>query len=53
MTAPQLPSSESSSYKVCLTCVNVDFIQLFQQSADHEPAVCPGGQEGHWHPGLC
>ncbi|RMB92331.1 hypothetical protein DUI87_31204 [Hirundo rustica rustica] len=20
--------------------------------ADHEPAVCPGGQEGQWHPGL-
>ena len=18
----------------------------------HEPAVCPGGQEGQWHPGL-
>ncbi|PKU28498.1 rna-directed dna polymerase from mobile element jockey-like [Limosa lapponica baueri] len=21
-------------------------------SAEHEPAVCPGGQEGHQHPGL-
>jgi len=20
--------------------------------AEHEPAVCPGGQEGQWHPGL-
>ncbi|RMC03569.1 hypothetical protein DUI87_19744 [Hirundo rustica rustica] len=20
---------------------------------EHEPAVCPGGQEGQWHPGLC
>jgi len=23
-----------------------------QQLAEHEPAVCPGGQEGQWHPGL-
>jgi len=23
-----------------------------QQSAEHEPAVCPGGQEGQQHPGL-
>jgi len=23
-----------------------------QQPADHEPAVCPGGQEGQRHPGL-
>ena len=22
------------------------------QPAEHEPAVCPGGQEGQWHPGL-
>ena len=22
------------------------------QSAEHEPTVCPGGQEGQWHPGL-
>jgi len=22
------------------------------QAADYEPAVCPGGQEGQWHPGL-
>ncbi|PKU42217.1 rna-directed dna polymerase from mobile element jockey-like [Limosa lapponica baueri] len=22
-------------------------------SAEHEPAVCPGGQEGQQHPGLC
>ena len=22
------------------------------QSAEYEPAVCPGGQEGQWHPGL-
>ena len=22
------------------------------QAAEHEPAVCPGGQEGQWHPGL-
>jgi len=21
--------------------------------AEHEPAVCPGGQEGQRHPGLC
>ncbi|RMC19165.1 hypothetical protein DUI87_03769 [Hirundo rustica rustica] len=21
-------------------------------AAGHEPAVCPGGQEGQWHPGL-
>ncbi|RMB98864.1 hypothetical protein DUI87_24408 [Hirundo rustica rustica] len=21
-------------------------------AAEHEPAVCPGGQEGQWHPGL-
>ena len=20
--------------------------------AEHEPAVCPGGQEGQWHPGF-
>jgi len=24
-----------------------------QQLAEHEPAVCPGGQEGQRHPGLC
>ena len=24
-----------------------------QQLAEHDPAVCPGGQEGQWHPGLC
>jgi len=23
-----------------------------RQLAEHEPAVCPGGQEGQWHPGL-
>ncbi|TRZ21034.1 hypothetical protein HGM15179_006055 [Zosterops borbonicus] len=23
-----------------------------QQPAEHEPAVCPGGQEGQWHSGL-
>jgi len=23
-----------------------------RQQAEHEPAVCPGGQEGHQHPGL-
>ena len=23
-----------------------------RQPAEHEPAVCPGGQEGQWHPGL-
>jgi len=23
-----------------------------QQPAEHEPAVCPGGQEGQRHPGL-
>jgi len=23
-----------------------------QQLAEHEPAVCPDGQEGHQHPGL-
>ena len=22
------------------------------QSAEYEPAVCPGGQEGQWRPGL-
>ena len=22
------------------------------QSAEYEPAVCPGGQGGQWHPGL-
>ena len=22
------------------------------QLAEQEPAVCPGGQEGQWHPGL-
>ena len=22
------------------------------QPAEHEPVVCPGGQEGRWHPGL-
>ncbi|RMB98957.1 hypothetical protein DUI87_24502 [Hirundo rustica rustica] len=22
-------------------------------AAEQEPAVCPGGQEGQWHPGLC
>ena len=25
---------------------------LVNTSAEHEPAVCPGGQEGQWHPGL-
>jgi len=23
-----------------------------QQVAEQEPAVCPGGQEGQWYPGL-
>jgi len=23
-----------------------------RQPAEREPAVCPGGQEGQWHPGL-
>jgi len=23
-----------------------------RQPAEHEPAVCPGGQEGQGHPGL-
>ena len=23
-----------------------------RQLAEYEPAVCPGGQEGQWHPGL-
>ena len=22
------------------------------QLTEHEPAVCPGGQEGQWHPGF-
>jgi len=22
------------------------------QLAEYEPAVCPGDQEGQWHPGL-
>jgi len=22
------------------------------QLAEYEPPVCPGGQEGQWHPGL-
>ena len=22
------------------------------QLAEYKPAVCPGGQEGQWHPGL-
>lgn len=22
------------------------------QPAEHKPAVCPGSQEGQWHPGL-
>jgi len=22
------------------------------KSAEYEPAMCPGGQEGQWHPGL-
>ena len=25
---------------------------LSEQSAEYEPAVCPGGQEGQWHPDL-
>jgi len=25
----------------------------FGQLSEYEPAVCPGGQEGQWHPGLC
>ena len=24
-----------------------------RQLAEYEPAVCPGGQEGQRHPGLC
>jgi len=23
-----------------------------RQMTEHEPAACPGGQEGQWHPGL-
>jgi len=23
-----------------------------QQMTEHEPTVCPGVQEGQWHPGL-
>jgi len=23
-----------------------------RQLAEYEPTVCPGGQEGQWHPGL-
>ena len=23
-----------------------------EQSAEYDPAVCPGGQEDQWHPGL-
>jgi len=23
-----------------------------QHPSEHEPAVCPSGQEGQWHPGL-
>jgi len=25
---------------------------VVQQPGEHEPAVCPGGQEGQRHPGL-
>ena len=25
---------------------------ISQQLAEYEPAVCPGGQESQWHPGL-
>ena len=27
-------------------------IALFSSGFDHEPAVCPGGQEGQWCPGV-
>jgi len=27
--------------------------EVGQLLAEHEPAVCPGGQEGQWHPNLC
>ena len=26
---------------------------ISQQPAERQPAVCPGGQEGQQHPGLC
>ena len=30
----------------------VEEIDLKVLIDEHEPAVCPGGQEGQWHPGL-
>jgi len=32
--------------------VEKDLGGVGQQPAEYEPAVCPGAQEGKWHPGL-
>jgi len=34
----------------CLAEKDLGFVG--RQLAEHEPAVCPGGQEGQWHPDL-
>ena len=33
-------------------CVEEMDLGILIDATEHEPAVCPGGQEGQWHPGL-
>ena len=52
------------NYVLAITSIAVSCLQVAKlpdgkgpwctdgQMAEYEPAVCPGGQEGQWHPGL-
>ncbi|KAJ7415338.1 hypothetical protein BTVI_38494 [Pitangus sulphuratus] len=38
-------------FRKCRSCLT-NLISFYDQEAEHEPAVCPGGQEGQWRPDL-
>ncbi|KAJ7413975.1 rna-directed dna polymerase from mobile element jockey-like [Willisornis vidua] len=34
------------------SCLVEKHLEVLVGNTEHEPAVCPGGHEGQWHPGL-
>jgi len=40
------------SFLLILETAKAKPLILDRQSAEYEPALCPAGQEGQWHPGL-
>lgn len=50
-------SPPNTNYKYVISQIREHILYTLQsheeKRAEHEPAVCPGGQEGQWHPSLC